>query len=91
MKFLNLNSFFRISILAIFTMFAAGPIGAQTLDTRPSTATDRDYNSVRTDRDNHHDWGWIGLLGLIGLAGLLPKNRKDDYDRSDTGNRTSNR
>lgn len=89
MKFLNLTSFFRISVLAFVMMFAAGPVSAQTVDTRPSTTTDREY-TVRTDRD-HSDWGWIGLLGLFGLAGLLPKNRRNDYDRNDLGNRPSNR
>ena len=25
------------------------------------------------DREEHHDYGWIGLLGLLGLAGLMRK------------------
>lgn len=73
-------------------MVSAGSVSAEST-TRPSTTiVDRDTNTVRSDRDNHTDWGWIGLLGLIGLAGLLPKNCTKDNDRnSDTGNRTLNR
>ena len=29
----------------------------------------------RGERDNDHDWGWLGLLGLGGLLGLMPRKR----------------
>ncbi|MBA3236776.1 MAG: WGxxGxxG-CTERM domain-containing protein [Parachlamydiaceae bacterium] len=67
---------------------------SQNPNARPSTTTvERENNTVRTERDNNTDWGWIGLLGLFGLAGLLPKKRIDhDHDRNDnTTNRPSNR
>lgn len=93
MRYLNLTSFFRISLLALVMMLSAGPVSAQTNGyTRPTTTTiDRDNNTVRTERDTETDWGWIGLLGLVGLAGLLPKKRTIEHDRDDTGNRTLNR
>ena len=90
MKFLSLTSFFRISILAFATLFSAGSLhSAETVN----TTVDRNNNTVRTQREDNTDWGWIGLFGLLGLAGLLPKNRRNDYDRKDkdTNNRTTNR
>ncbi|HEY9615957.1 MAG TPA: WGxxGxxG family protein [Microcoleaceae cyanobacterium] len=38
---------------------------APTLDTTPFQET----------RDDHNNWGWLGLLGLIGLANLLRQPR----------------
>ncbi len=96
MRFLNLNGFLRIGVLALVLMLSAGPVNAQSnVNTRQPTTitTDRDNNAVRTttERDNNTDWGWIGLFGLLGLAGLLPKKRTIEHDHVDTGNRTINR
>ncbi len=40
----------------------------------------------RGDRDQDHDYGWIGLLGLAGLGGLMRKKHDDRHDT--TGGRT---
>ncbi len=40
----------------------------------------------RGDRDQDHDYGWIGLLGLAGLGGLVRKKHDDRHDT--TGGRT---
>ncbi|MBA3881886.1 MAG: hypothetical protein H0X73_04015 [Chthoniobacterales bacterium] len=50
--------------------------------TPPMTTTADD----RGDRDQDHDYGWIGLLGLAGLGGLLRKRHDDRHDT--TGGRT---
>ena len=47
----------------------------------PDNAT---QNMQRTDTDNHHDYGWIGILGLAGLAGLLGRNRVHRHDDVNT-------
>ncbi len=56
-----------------------------TAQTSPA-ATVRDTTTT-VDRDNDHDYGWIGLAGLLGLAGLMPK-KKDDRRYDTTAGRT---
>lgn len=51
--------------------------------TGTGTGTTTTAAPVTTDREEHHDWGWIGLLGLAGLAGL----RKDRNNQARTGTR----
>lgn len=87
MGFLKLNGILRISLLTLVLGFSAQALNAQ------PTTTDRDTHNERTvnrdhydNRDDHHNWGWIGLLGLLGLAGLVPKKR--DYDHVDRNDRT---
>lgn len=90
MKFLTFNGFLRISILALGLLFSAGSINAATdVNTRTPTTMDRDSYTTRTttEREDHTDWGWIGLLGLLGLTGLMQKKRTIDNDRIDTSNR----
>jgi hypothetical protein len=69
--------------------FASAPASAQSNDNGAvggnNTATtnsgerrdDRrdDRREYRGDRDDHRDWGWLGLLGLGGLLGLMPRKR----------------
>ncbi len=73
------NRLFLMAAVCVGTAIAPLAANAQT------TPADR-TTTVRTtdDRDNDHDYGWIGLLGLLGLAGLMRK--KQDNDRRDTTN-----
>ncbi len=92
MKILHLTGL-RTGFLALALVLTAGTISAQPNTTnRPTTAMDRDIDTVRTthvERDNDTDWGWLGLLGLLGLCGLLPKKRAVDNDRVDINNRNN--
>jgi MYXO-CTERM domain-containing protein len=36
-----------------------------------------------TDRDDHRNWGWLGLLGLGGLLGLKRRDREKRKDEVD--------
>jgi hypothetical protein len=56
---------------------------AATAQTSPGG--DRTTTARADDRDNDHDYGWIGLAGLLGLAGLMRK--KHDHDRVDVTTR----
>ncbi len=50
-------------------------VGASAMAQQP-----QDQNSAtsqRMDREQNHDYGWVGLIGLAGLAGLVRRNRKD--------------
>jgi MYXO-CTERM domain-containing protein len=48
-------------------------------DERATTAVNTDSATV-TDRDDHRNWGWLGLLGLAGLAGLKRRDREKVLD-----------
>ena len=37
-----------------------------------------DYGDRSYDRNNSHNFGWIGLLGLAGLTGLFRRNHGND-------------
>ncbi len=52
--------------------------------------TVRDITTT-VDRDDDHDYGWIGLLGLIGLAGLMGKKKDDRRYETTTGRTDVNR
>lgn len=86
-------SFMNKSIkLHVYAAVAAGlalcPIAAHA-QTSPAAATRSDTAAAdaRGDRDEHHDYGWIGLAGLLGLIGLIRKNRHNHYDTTSTGSR----
>src|SRR5436190_10375019 len=49
------------------------PSGASGSTPSPSYG-DRSY-----DRNNSHNFGWIGLLGLAGLTGLFRRNHGNDF------------
>ena len=76
----------RSFALALVLAFGVPALSHAQTDNGQNTAA----NSA--DRDNHRDWGWLGLLGLIGLAGLKRQDRA--HDRADdrvTGTRTTAR
>lgn len=82
----------RLSLLAIFCVgmaFAPMVVTAQTTTT-PATTTS---TTMRDDnpREEHHDYGWIGLLGLLGLAPLLMGKRTDYRAANTTTGRTDGR
>lgn len=35
-------------------------------------------------REEHHNYGWVGLLGLLGLAPFFMRKRTDDYRAATT-------
>jgi MYXO-CTERM domain-containing protein len=53
----------------IVALTLAAPVLAQS-----SSNPDTGY---ATQRDTHHDYGWLGLLGLAGLAGLFKRDRTE--------------
>ncbi|MDB5644417.1 WGxxGxxG family protein [Methylobacterium sp.] len=77
---------FHVSLITL-ALAAATPALAQTTTTSPGATNPGVTNPaanntgvvtppVRSDRDEHHDYGWIGLLGLAGLAGLMRRNHR---------------
>jgi len=77
-----------------FRSFALALVLALGVPAISHAQTDNGRNTAANtgDRDNHRDWGWLGLLGLIGLAGLKRNDRA--HDRADdrvTGTRTTAR
>ncbi len=55
--------------------FAGPGIGAELGGTTPPMTTTADD---RGDRDQDHDYGWIGLLGLACLGGLIVIGRRSE-------------
>jgi LPXTG-motif cell wall-anchored protein len=56
------------AMLTFCAGIALAPLAASAQTTTPSSGT-----TTVEQRDDNHNYGWIGLLGLIGLAGLLRK------------------
>ncbi len=52
------------------TLALAGPVSAQATKEPAGAAPERTAETAPR-REDHTDWGWLGLLGLLGLAGLL--------------------
>ncbi len=46
---------------------------------RPMVTSPAATDTAPVRRDDHRDFGWIGLLGLIGLAGLVRGRRGEHY------------
>jgi hypothetical protein len=70
----------RLFAAALLTVVLAGPAIAQTTTGTPPATT-----ATRTDnRDDHFDWGWIGLLGLAGLAPLFMRKDRQGNVHADT-------
>lgn len=79
----GLSKFVGASILAaslaILPLYL--PASAQT-GTQPNTTTEDntqptiDTTPFQETRDDHNNWGWLGLLGLIGLANLFRKPKE---------------
>ncbi len=72
----------HIAMLALGVGFSLFPLAlsAQTATASP-TAT------VVEQREEHHNYGWIGLLGLLGLAGLLRRKPNINVAERTTGTR----
>jgi MYXO-CTERM domain-containing protein len=60
----------RMAVLTLCAGTSLLPFALAAQTTTPSPGT-----TTVEQRDDHHDYGWIGLLGLIGLAGLLGRRR----------------
>jgi MYXO-CTERM domain-containing protein len=73
------------AIAAALTLSPLGAVGQTAPATSPATDTATTSQTTATDdrpyRDEHHNYGWIGLLGLLGLTGLL--RRRDNTVRTD--------
>ena len=74
----------RLCIAALLTTLTAGPVLAQT--TAPTTTSTTTPGVVRTDdrREDHSNWGWLGLLGLAGLAPLFMRKDRQGNVHADT-------
>ena len=83
------------SVLSKIMMVAVLALSLAVVSASAQTGTDggrtTDGTTVsQTTRDDHRDWGWVGLLGLAGLAGLL--RRREAHDRvPDTASRVTAR
>lgn len=53
--------------------------GSSTASSEPNTTTEPSHQTTST-RENHSNWGWLGLLGLIGLASLFRKPTRSSVD-----------
>lgn len=97
MKF-NLPAIVGTSVLAasVAILPMSLPASAQT-DTQPSTTTQPgtttedktsptfDTTPFQETKNDHNNWGWLGLLGLIGLANLFRKPKEPvRYTEPDT-------
>jgi MYXO-CTERM domain-containing protein len=67
------------------TLALAGPASAQAAND-PAGATPERTAETAPRREDHTDWGWLGLLGLLGLAGLL---RRTDRRTGEVPRRTT--
>lgn len=70
----------KLSWLCTILILGASLGFAQTND-RSSTADNNQASAPAATRDtgardDHSNWGWIGLLGLAGLAGLGGRKRE---------------
>lgn len=69
--------------LTSLALAVATPALAQTLPIAPAVNIPGAATSTTVDplahanRNEHYDFGWLGLLGLIGLAGLMRGRRHD--------------
>jgi MYXO-CTERM domain-containing protein len=80
----------KVSKLAT-TLVLAGVMASPALlhaQSNPASSDEQDTTAVEgtqtvADRDDHRNWGWLGLLGLGGLLGLKRRDReirKDEVD-----------
>ena len=84
------------AIAATLTLSPLVAVGQTAPATSPASAAAATRQASTTDdpayRDEHHNYGWIGLLGLVGLTGLLRKRdtqKSVDYTERTTDNRRS--
>jgi hypothetical protein len=54
-------------------------VAAGTLSLPASAQQSGDTGGQMNQRDENHDWGWVGLLGLAGLAGLKRRDREETH------------
>lgn len=59
------------------------PASAQTGGDSNTTTEDTSKPTIDTTpfqetKDDHNNWGWLGLIGLIGLANLFRKPKEAD-------------
>ncbi len=81
--------------LRLLAVFCAGMALAPMVLTAQTTATPATTTSATVVDDNpreeHHNYGWVGLLGLLGLAPFFMRKRTDDYRAATTTDRTGGR
>ena len=81
--------------LRLLAIFCAGMALSPMVLTAQTTATPVTTTSTTMTDDNpreeHHNYGWIGLLGLLGLAPLLMGKRTDYRGAPTTTDRTGGR
>ena len=81
------------AIAATLTLSPLAVFGQTSPATSPATDTATTSQTTTTDdrgvRNEHHNYGWIGLLGLLGLTGLMKK--RDNHNRVDYTERTDDR
>ncbi len=68
------NKLRLLAVLAVAIACSPAAVLAQT-SAASSPVTTTSSTTMAADREEHHDYGWVGLLGLLGLAGLMPKKR----------------
>lgn len=92
MKISDLSKVLGASALAasIAILPLSLPASAQT-DTQSSPTTENttsptfDTTPFQETKNDHNNWGWLGLLGLIGLANLFRKPKEPvRYTEPDT-------
>lgn len=82
------------ALATVCAALALSPLAALA-QTSPATSpemtpSDTAMMSDRGDRQEHHNYGWIGLAGLLGLAGLMGR-KHDDRLHNGTAGRTDRR
>ena len=79
------------AIAAALTLSPLAAFGQASPATSPAAATTSQTTTTddRGVRNEHHNYGWIGLLGLLGLTGLMRK--RDGHNRVDYVDRTNDR
>jgi hypothetical protein len=79
------------AIAAALTLSPLAAFGQAYPATSPDAATTSETTTTddRGARNEHHNYGWIGLLGLLGLTGLMRK--RDNHDRVDYATRSDDR
>jgi MYXO-CTERM domain-containing protein len=69
-KLLGISAITVLAVTLGFGQSASRPAAADANQAGAPTA------ATNNDSDQHHDWGWIGLLGLGGLAGFAGRRRE---------------
>ena len=89
-KLIKLHVYAAVAAGLALSPIAAHAQTSPAVNARETTTTsDATGTDARGDRNNHTDYGWIGLAGLLGLLGLMRRSRGDRYDTASSATRRS--